>query len=196
MVSEDKSYPLGVWAYYADGSIRDYEHADSNAIGVAVVTADCSFVIDKTRSKLAMSSNGNASENKFNELDIVKTSNLNTAITDLDGYNNTLKIINHLTSLGFTSPAVSYCMSQFDGNGYLGAFGEWNAVYTNLSDVNAMLTKIGGTKVQNEWYTTTSTLYVDWAVFPAAVDRRNGGYSIARVSFNYSDTEVRAFKAL
>lgn len=191
-----QEYPLGIWAYYANGSIRNYDSADSNAIGVAVVTADCSFVMDKTRSRLAMSSNGSSGANAFNQLDIVKATNFSSAIVDLDGYNNTLKIISHLTSLGFTSPAISYCMSQFDGNGYLGAFGEWNAVYTNLSDVNSMLTKIGGTQVQTDWYTMTSTLYVDYATFPAAVDRRNGGYSIYWTHFDYNDIEVRSFRTL
>lgn len=188
--------PLGVWAYYADGSLKSEVEADSNAIGVAVMTENCGLVLSKSTSRLAMSNVDSSNTNKFNQLDIVKATDLNSAIVDLDGYNNTLKIINHIASLGLTSPAVSYCMSQFDGNGYLGAFGEWDAVYTNLSAVNSMLTKIGGRQVQNDGYTLTSTLYASYATFPAVVDRRNGGYSIFYAGFGYNDQEVRAFKAL
>ena len=37
----------GIYAYYSDGSVKTYENADSNAIGVAVVTDNCRFVINK-----------------------------------------------------------------------------------------------------------------------------------------------------
>ena len=37
----------GIYACYEDGSLKSYAEADTNALGVAVITSDCAFGISK-----------------------------------------------------------------------------------------------------------------------------------------------------
>lgn len=196
MVSEGKSYPLGVWAYYADGSIRDYANADTNAIGVAVVTENCGFVIDK----LATNGNNRIAYGGYNKdlsnIGVVVSSNVNTAITDFDGEDNTTKLINALDGYndGYVTGAAAAeaCRAAFGGNGYMGSLGEWNEAYANKSAVDSMMAKIGGTAILTNRVHWSSTLYnassTSWNI------SWNDGYLNGNGrSYN---ALVRAFKAL
>lgn len=192
----EQEYPLGVWAYYANGSIRDYTSADSNAIGVAVVTANCRFVIDK------LATNGNnriryGGNNKdLSNIGVVVSSNADTALTDFAGEDNTTKLINALDGYndGYVTGAAAAeaCRAAFGGNGYMGSLGEWNEAYANKSDVDSMMTKIGGTAILTNRVHWSSTLYNDsstsWNL------NWNDGYLGAN-SRSYNAL-VRAFRAL
>jgi hypothetical protein len=186
MVSEDKSYPLGVWAYYADGSIRDYEHADSNAIGVAVVTANCGFVIDK------LMTNGNSTINfggnvNLSGTGVMITGSQSQAKQDFDGEGNTTKLISVISG----NYAVNVCRSAFGGKGYLGSEGEWNEAYANKSAVNSMMTKIRGASIYASYH-WTSTLYNSSSSTWIYSWNTANTYGDGRTSFY----RVRAFKAL
>ena len=128
---------------------------NSSAIGVAVVSDNCSFVIDKTVSYSYWERSGTEISG------IVTTSNSDTAKTDYLGESNTTKIINQLGS--GNAPAAEYCRGRsctVNGTtlyGYLGALGEWQTAYNNKSSIDSALSKIGGTAMKTGNYHLTST---------------------------------------
>ena len=93
-----QQYPVGVWAYYADGSIKDYTNADSNAIGVAVVTANCGFVIDKIDTNSGGRIRYGGNDKDLSGIGVVQTTDVDLAKADFDGEGNTTKLINALAS--------------------------------------------------------------------------------------------------
>lgn len=118
---------------------------NSSAIGVAVISDNCSFVIEKTVSyskKIWGGGYGNTISG------VVSTSQFSEAKTDYAGESNTTKIINQL---GSQAEAANYCRGRSctvngtTSHGYLGALGEWQTVYDNKSSINSALSKIGGT---------------------------------------------------
>ena len=158
MVSEGSALATGVYAYYSDGTLKPYAEADSSAIGVAVITNKCKFVIDKTESgDLAFSGMGRDSE--LVASGIVVTNDLSVAVTDFNGSSNTTKIIGVYS--GYTQGAVSgaptaeYTRTRFNGMGYLGAAGEWNAALSYKSEINSMMSKIGGTQLSLRYWVST-----------------------------------------
>ena len=130
---------------------------NSSAIGVAVISDNCAFVIEKTVSYSYKAWGGY--ETTISE--IVTTTDKNTAKTDYLGESNTTKIINQLGS--GNAPAADYCRSRsytVNGTtlyGYLGALGEWQTAYDNKSSINSALSKIGGTAIVTNDYHWTST---------------------------------------
>jgi hypothetical protein len=186
----------GVWAYYSDGTLKSYEDADSSAIGVAVITNNCRFVIDK----LATNSGGTIQYGGYNKnlsnIGVVVTSDAATAKLDFDGEGNTTKLINALSGYndGYSTgaPACEACRAAFGGNGYMGSLGEWNEAYANKASVDSMMTKIRGTAIRTTSYHWASTLYdaspnswrLDWSFGRTGSDGRGNG------------NRVRAFRAL
>lgn len=192
--------PLGIWAYYADGSLKSEAEADSNAIGVAVLTENCGFVIDKT---VTDSGNRPAFGGMYKDLSgigVVVTSSESDAKLDFDGKGNTPKII--AACAGYTAegvtgaPAAEACRAAFNGEGYLGSLGEWTAARANKAAVDSMMSKIGGTVLpSSEQYIVWSSTLRDATTFAWHLEWSDIGgtywYS------NRSGTEyVRAFKAL
>ena len=179
---------LGIFAYYSDGSLKDLDHADSSAIGVAVLTSNAKFVIDKANVSGDTKTFGGYNVD-MSSIGVVVTTGATTAKADFKGAENTTKIINKLGSS--SAPAAAACRAAFGGVGYLGACGEWNEAYVNKSAVNSMMAKIGGTAITESYY-WTSTLYnasanswvLDW----------DGGYTVG--SSRSYDYYVRAFRAL
>ena len=93
------------------------------------------------------------------------------AVLDHDGAGNTPKIIaqcNGYTSSGVTgAPAAEGCVGYTFPNGktgYLGALGEWQAVYNNKTKVNEAMSLIGGTAISNSsyWSSTQSSDTYSW----------------------------------
>lgn len=185
---------LGVWAYYSDGTIKSYGNADSNAIGVAVITSNCSFVIDKVAyTSLRFGGYGIT----WDTDGIGRAADQTTAKLDYSGESNTTKIITALSgkidgSSITGAPAAEWCRAQFSGVGYLPSLGELKTAYDNKSSVNSMMTKIGGTAINTSyhWASTLCSSPADsawmltWESGNIASTGRNG----------YSD--VRAFRAL
>jgi hypothetical protein len=186
----------GVWAYYADGSFKSEAEADTNAIGVAVVTSNCAFVIDK----LATNSDNTIQYGGYNKdlssIGVVVTSDAATAKLDFDGEGNTTKIITALSGYndGYVigAAAAEACRAAFGGNGYMGSLGEWNEAYANKASVDSMMTKIGGTEISNSSYHWASTLNNasdrSWSLY--WYDGRTDTY------LRRNTNRVRAFRAL
>lgn len=137
---------------------------NSKAVGVAVVSDKCSFIIDKTNSTNSIQWGGYGT-------DVVEVSNITDstkAKLDYNGFSNTAKIISALGSS--TDIAVGWCKSKsitVGGEvrkGYLPALGEWQTAYDNKSQVASALSKIGGTAIPNSyhWSSTEYSSSLAW----------------------------------
>ena len=139
----------GVYICDSDGKLTAVGSWDtsnnSKAVGVAVISDKCSFIIDKTNSNDSIQWGGYGT-------DVPGLSNItnNTeAKLDYDGNSNTDKIISALGSS--EDIAAGWCRSKSiniggeNRKGYLPALGEWQTAYNNKSQVDSALSKIGGT---------------------------------------------------
>lgn len=149
-------YPNGIYAAYADGSMRTAANADTNAIGVAVITDNCSFIIDKTNDT------GKAWDSKFSTNGVIAgcfaTNDTNTAKTNYTGVSNT----NAIAAVASGGEAAKYCRScskTIAGKtvyGYLGTCGEWRTACDNKTTVDSIMSTIGGTAINlSEYWTST-----------------------------------------
>ena len=181
----------GVFIYDTNGNLtkpEEWNTANNDlAVGVAVVSDNCSFIIEKTMSY----SNMQWGEYGTTISGIPIITDNNIAKTDYAGESNTTKIINQLGS--GKAPAADYCRSRsctVNGTtlyGYLGALGEWQTAYNNKSSINSALSKIGGTAIVTgyHWSSTQRSSNNAWIL-----DWSNGGVANGtKDSTNY----VRAF---
>ena len=156
MVKKQSDIPLGVWAYYANGTVKSYDDADTGAIGVALVTANVSILIDKQES-------GALAFGGMNK-DLTGAATFTSSpFTDFNGESNTTGIIAACagyTASGITgAPAAEYCRTRLNGKGYLPSKGEMYEIGSNVTAVRNMMIKIGGGQYPNEnIYYWTSTL--------------------------------------
>ena len=155
----------GVFAYYSNGDMKPLAQADNTAIGVAVIDDDASFVIGKNTTLLAFGG--------YNTVNLtgtaMVTTDSTTAKTDFDGYRNTSRIMNALKDQKGNgsnpypettgAPAAEWCRGQFNGKGYLPSLGEMNFAYQHKADIDAMMSKIGGTAMGTDYRHWTSTHY-------------------------------------
>lgn len=164
---------------------------NSSAIGVAVVSDNCAFIIEKTVSYSIMQWGGS----KTTISGIVTTTTKSTALTDYAGEANTTKIINQLGS--GNAPAADYCRSRsctVNGTtlyGYLGASGEWQTAYNNKSSIDSALSKIGGTAMNTSSFHWTSTQHSSdraWLLYWNDGDGHD--------NLKYNNGNVRAFYPL
>lgn len=194
ITAEFKTPALGIYAYYSDGTLKGYNDATTDAIGVAVVTSNCSFVIDK---KTTNSNNGiyYGGYTKNLSSTAVTTSTQANALLDFAGCQNTINIIaacdGYDDGYAVGSPAASACRAAFGGQGYMGSLGEWSDAYNNKTDVNNMLTKIGGTVIKNNYHWTSthynssaSSWFINWG--DGTITNRNRN----------SQQRIRAFMSL
>ena len=183
----------GVYAYDETRGLLSYENADSNAIGVAVITDDCSFIIGKEDL-------GRFVFGAYGRVLYAKTYSYQAlANNDFDGVSNTENIYNSYRYGNWTTdsddvqglPAIEACISAFDGTGYMGSAGEWQKVKTYETEINSMMTKIGGTALNSSYNYWTSTLQ----------DSTQNGWIIAtsygqtQNKYRKNTNNVRAFKA-
>lgn len=141
---------------------------NSKAVGVAVVSDNCSFVIDKTNSNSGIAWGGYGKD--IPNLDNITDSS--QAKLDYDGKSNTDKIIASLGSS--TSNTAEWCRSKsitVNGSvryGYLPSLGEWQTAYNNKSMIDSALSTIGGTAMLTgyHWssteYSSISAWILDW----------------------------------
>ena len=157
---------------------------NSSAIGVAVISNNCSFVIEKTVSPYEPATWGGFGTSISG---IKTTTNMSTAKTDYAGQSNTTKIINQLGSSKYS--AAKYCRDRsctVNGTtlyGYLGALGEWQTAYNTKSSINSALSKIDGTAMKTDNFHLTSTQYnservwvLDWKGDITNGSKYNGHY--------------------
>ena len=141
---------------------------NSSAIGVAVVSDNCSFVIGKTQSNSGIVWTSKLYGTTISG--IVTTENSSTAKTDYAGEANS-SVVRGLTS-GETN-AFNWAYSNtitVNGTtlyGYIGALGEWWTAYNNKSSIDSALSKIGGTAMVEGYYwaSTQYSLYMAWELF-------------------------------
>lgn len=168
----------GIYIEHVNGTLYTKDEwtsgnfSNDDANGVAVVRAiSGNFVIakDESSSTLAWGGSGKTITG------IVTSTSSSEALLDNDGLGNTPKIIeqyNGYTSDNITgAPAAEYCANvTFPNNkkGYLGALGEWKAVYDNKTEINNMLSLIGGTTLMsnrdNYWTSTQYSIWQSWTL--------------------------------
>ena len=160
---------------------------NSSAIGVAVISDNCRFVIDKVKpsSKYEWGWYGSYVSG------ITTTENEATAKKDYKGESNTTKITQML------APAADYCRSRsytVNGTtlqGYLGAYGEWATAYNNKSSIDSALSKIGGAAIVIglHWSSTQFDSTAAWCMYLG----HGGGTGYYK---NEKTIDVRAFYPL
>ena len=185
--------PNGIYVLRTDDKLYTQEmwktDWNNEAVGVAVVTGNCKFVISKTQGG-SMTWGGYGTTISG----IVTTDDENTAKKDYAGKDNTDKII---AQLGASSaPAANYCKNTSglfpDGRqGYLGSCGEWQEAYNNKSEIDACMSLIGGTVITKKNYHWTSTQCDSRFAWPM-------GWSTEYTEWDHknSNHQVRAFAAL
>lgn len=167
----------GIYIQHIDGTLYTTDnwtsggYTNEEANGVAVVRPiSGSFVIAKEESSSQLAWGGY----RKTITGIVTTTSKSEALLDNDGVGNTSKIIEQCT--GYTNegitgaPAAEYCANvTFPNNkkGYLGALGEWKAVYNNKTEINNILSLIGGTTLKNDyhWTSTQSGTHKSWILY-------------------------------
>ena len=150
----------GIFILDTDGNLvkrADWNTGNnSKAVGVAVLSDNCKFVISTTEnsSNIQWGGYGTTISN------IVTTTDTATAKKDYLGSGNTDKIITQLGS--GNAPAADYCRGvtfKHEKKGYLGSLGEWQEAYNNKAEIDACMSLIGGTAINTSYYHWTSTQY-------------------------------------
>ena len=182
----------GIFILDTDGNLvkrADWNTGNnSKAVGVAVLSDNCKFVISTTEnsSNIQWGGYGTTISN------IVTTTDAATAKKDYLGSGNTDKIIAQLGS--GNAPAADYCRGvtfKHGKKGYLGSLGEWQEAYNNKAEIDACMSLIGGTAINTSYYHWTSTQgssYNSWILHWS--DGSVGNYS------KDGSRRVRTFAAL
>ena len=152
--------PTGIYILDTDGALTTAANwntaNNSKAVGVAVLTDNCRFVIAPEMSSITLTWGGYGTTISG----IVTTSDSSTALKDYAGSSNTDKIIAQLSASN--APAANYCKTYTFKNGksgYLWSLGEMKAAYDNKSAIDTALSKIGATAMNTSNYHWTSTQY-------------------------------------
>lgn len=149
----------GVFILDTDGNLvkrSDWNTGNnSRAVGVAVLSDNCKFVISPTEN-----SSNTAWIFAYDSTisGIVTTTNAATAKQDYAGNSNTDKIMAQAGS--GKAPAANYCRGitfKHGKKGYLGSLGEWQEAYNNKAEIDACMSLIGGTGIYTSAYHWTST---------------------------------------
>lgn len=172
----------GIFILDTDGNLvkrADWNTGNnSKAVGVAVLSDNCKFVISTTEnsSNIQWGGYGTTISN------IVTTTDAATAKKDYLGSGNTDKIIAQLGS--GNAPAADYCRGvtfKHGKKGYLGSLGEWQEAYNNKAEIDACMSLIGGTAINTSVYHWTSTQsssgtswVLSWSGGGVSSDRKNG----------------------
>ena len=182
----------GIFILDTDGNLvkrADWNTGNnSKAVGVAVLSDNCKFVISTTEnsSNIQWGGYGTTISN------IVTTTDAATAKKDYLGSGNTDKIIAQLGS--GNAPAADYCRGvtfKHGKKGYLGSLGEWQEAYNNKAEIDACMSLIGGTAINTSYYHWTSTQYSSGNSWVLYWSDGSVGY------FNKGDGDrVRTFAAL
>lgn len=179
--------PNGVYILHANGKVytkKDWDTSwNNNAVGVAVKTAKCSFVIaPEEQSPINWGGFGTTING------CTTTTNDSVAKSDFKGRTNTKAIV---TQLGYSKEmyAARYCSEYTFKNGkegYLPALGELYEAYQNKSEIDACMALIGGKamyndsfKNQTKWSSTEFGIHHSWIItfnnlFIDSIEKTNG----------------------
>lgn len=156
---------LGVFILGTDDilySASEWNQPNSSAVGVAVLTNNCKFVIApiKNKTTLVWSKNG-----IFEHVSrVTTTGNSSVAASDYKGVSNSSAIVSKYGA--GTDYAAGWCQNFTFRNGkkgYLGSCGEWQEVSNNRDEIKACMSLIGGTGVGDGYYWTSTQLDVNSA---------------------------------
>ena len=107
----------------------------------------------------------------FDVLGLNNITDITKALQDLDGKKNTSIILAYCQSNGKSCPAVEYVNSYktegtLTGDWYLPALGELDAIYDKKDLLNMSLVKVGGVKLSDYYYWSSSEYSIDnvWGV--------------------------------
>lgn len=173
-----KKISLGVFILGTDGTLYSAEKWDqpnSSAVGVAVLTDECKFVIapiapTEVNDRLAWSKKGAY----YKVPEVTTTTNLIAAVSDYEGVSNSSAIVSKYRA--DTDYAAGWCQNFSFKNGkkgYLGSCGEWKKAYDNKDEIDACMSLIGGTAIRTDYSHWTSTQYNSNGAW--SLDWKNGG---------------------
>lgn len=163
-----KKITLGVFILGTDGNLysaEEWNQPNNSAVGVAVLTDKCKFVIAPSDSNKRLYWNKNGVNENISG--VTMASNLSAAKADYKGVQNSAAIVAKYGN--YTSYAAGWCQnfSFNDGKkGYLGSGGEWQAAYSNKTKINACMSLIGGTNITTNhyWTSTQYSMYANWGL--------------------------------
>lgn len=153
----------GVYIAYSNGTLGPTSGSASNAVGIAVVSDNCSFIIDKNN----QTSDNQIWSNQKKDLSLANYTSEAQAKTDYDGMHNTDIIMAEDSQ----NVAAKYCREKSitfgtARNGYLGAGGEWWTIYNNWDTISSALSKIGGAALNvYEWTSTEYSSADAWYLY-------------------------------
>lgn len=180
----------GVMIQHIDGSLYTTDEwttggfSNDVANGVAVIDANASFVIAKTRISSGMIWSSDTSTLVEG---VYTATNSTTAKFDYAGAANTALIV----AIDTSKAAYSCANFEFPNGqkGYLPAMGEWTVAYNNKTAIDAAMTLIGGTAISGHFWSSTqysasAAWRIDWSSGNRTDEAKN------------SKRGVRAFSAL
>lgn len=153
----DYSSYRGVYIEDVDGYLYTEAEWDGSKTpnGVAVLTDNCRFVIALQNAHTTVCK-WSSSVSLVNG--VTTTTSESEAKVDYDGEAQTTTILSELGDSSSIAPAVHYCRAFTFPNGkkgYLGALGEWDACYSNKTDVETALNKCGGGVLSFSYWSST-----------------------------------------
>ena len=158
----------GVYIAYSNGTLGPTSGSAASAVGIAVVSDKCSFIIDKNN----QTSDNRMWSSQSKDLSLTNHTSESQVKTDYNGEHNTDVIMSEDTK----NVAAKYCRSKSitfgtTRNGYLGAGGEWWTIYNNWDTISSALSKIGGAALNvYEWTSTEFSSDDAWYL------SKGGGY--------------------
>lgn len=177
----------GVYIAYSNGTLGPTSGSASNAVGIAVVSDNCSFIIDKNN----QTSDNQMWSNQRKDLSLANYTSEAQAKTDYDGMHNTDIIMAEDSQ----NVAAKYCREKSitfgtTRNGYLGAGGEWWTIYNNWDTISSALSKIGGAALNvYEWTSTEGSSDLAWYL-------NKGRGNLFTYGKDYADFTVRPLYSL
>jgi hypothetical protein len=182
---------LGVFIQDTNGKLwrSDGWNSSTTANGIAVITSSRSFVIALSeRAATPIYNKGYSSS-----MDLTVYSSGPTR--DYAGQSNTAAMISAYGNA--KTEAAGYCNNFIFPNGkkgYLGSAGEWKIAYNNKAEIQACLSKVGGSAIANDYHcSSTRASDADGLNRFWSLEWSRGGWDAGDV--NYGDI-ARAFTTL
>ena len=153
-----KEKTLGVFILSTDGNLysaKDWgSKPNSSAVGVAVLTNECKFVVSKYPNRTSNWCNANTKL----LINVAAATSESTAAKDYKGVENTAAIVSEYgTDSTYAAKLCSSFSFENGKKGYLGAAGEWMKVLNNRLEINNCMSKISGQNIldSNDYWTST-----------------------------------------
>jgi hypothetical protein len=163
----------GVYAVSADYKLIDYKTADASCIGVAFISDNQKVMIPKEDATNGTNNTLYWGKNLFQQdvpnLENLEYEDVTADKADYNGKANTAAIIAGYATLGQDMDSRDMCkvLETYNEGGYIDWYvpvaGQLYEFYSNKTDINAALAKIGGTAFESKYYWSSSELDSDHA---------------------------------